>query len=122
MNAPTIPILKLQIETLVDLNSREDLSEEVRIWGDQQTRENIRKLVRVGVAHILKVCAFLSFSRFFNYQSPFTSQSHKIWNLWQEWEVGKIEGLRNAAARAEAVARVDAMFLERMRQIHIGAS
>ena len=33
---------------------------------------------------------------------------------------GKIEGLPNAEARAEAVARVDAIFLECMRQIHIG--
>jgi len=51
-----------------------------------------------------------------------TIQSHKIWNLWQEWEVGKIEGSPNAEARAEAVARVDAMFLERIRQIRIGPS
>jgi len=49
-------------------------------------------------------------------------QSHEIWNLWQEWEMGKIEGLQNAGAIAEAVAAVDAMFLERMRQIHIGPS
>jgi len=51
-----------------------------------------------------------------------TIQSHEIWNLWQEWEVEKIEGLQNAEARAEAVTRVDAMFLERMRRIHIGSS
>jgi len=51
-----------------------------------------------------------------------TLQSHEIWNLWQEWEVGKIEGSPNAEARAEAVARVNAMLLERMRQIHIGSS
>jgi hypothetical protein len=36
--------------------------------------------------------------------------------------VGKIEALHNAEARADAVARVDAMFLDRMRQIHIGPS
>ena len=35
---------------------------------------------------------------------------------------GDIEGLPNAEARAEAVARVDTIFLERMRQIHIGPS
>ena len=35
-------------------------------------------------------------------------------------EMGKIEGVQNPEARAEA--RVDAMFLERMRQIHIGPS
>ena len=51
-----------------------------------------------------------------------TIQSHEVWNLWQEWEMGKIESLPNAEARAEAIARVDAMFLERMRQIHIGSS
>ena len=51
-----------------------------------------------------------------------TIQSHEIWNLWQEWEVGKIEGSPNAEARAEAVAALDGMFLERMRQIHIGSS
>jgi len=33
-----------------------------------------------------------------------------------------IEGSPNYVAGAEAVARVDAMFLERMRQIHIGPS
>ena len=49
-------------------------------------------------------------------------QSHEIWNLWQEWEVGKIKYSPNAEARAEAVARVDAMFPERMHQIHIGPS
>jgi len=36
--------------------------------------------------------------------------------------VGKFEGSPNAEARAIAVARVDAMFLERMRKIHIGPS
>jgi hypothetical protein len=36
--------------------------------------------------------------------------------------VGKIEGLPNTEARAEAVARVDSMFLEGMRQINIGPS
>ena len=36
--------------------------------------------------------------------------------------MGKIESLPNAEARAEAVARVDAIFLEHMRQIHIGPS
>jgi hypothetical protein len=36
--------------------------------------------------------------------------------------VEKVEGLPNAEARAEAVARVDEMFPERMRQIHIGPS
>jgi len=36
--------------------------------------------------------------------------------------VGKIEDSPNAEARAEAVAIVDGMFLERMRQIHIGSS
>jgi len=36
--------------------------------------------------------------------------------------VGKIEGSPNSMAGAEAVARVDAMFLKRMRQIHIGPS
>lgn len=51
-----------------------------------------------------------------------TLQSHEIWHLWQEWEVEKLEDLQNAEARDEAVARVDAMFLERMRQIHIGPS
>ena len=35
---------------------------------------------------------------------------------------GKIEGLPNAKARAEAVAREDAIFPERMHQIHIGPS
>ena len=45
-----------------------------------------------------------------------------MWNLWQEWEVGKIESSPNTEARAEAIVRVDAMFLERMRQIHIGSS
>ena len=45
-------------------------------------------------------------------------QSHEIWNLWQEWEMGKFEGLQNP----EAVARVDTMFLEHMCQIHIGPS
>jgi len=45
-----------------------------------------------------------------------------MWNLWQEWEVGKFEGSPNAEARAIVVARVDAMFLERMRKIHIGPS
>jgi hypothetical protein len=51
-----------------------------------------------------------------------TVQSHEVWNLWQEWEVGEIGGLPSAEARAEAVARVDEMFPERMRQIHIGLS
>jgi len=77
-------------------------------------RESIRKLVQVGATpprfvglqpHVL---TFLV--------AP-TTQSHKIWNLW---EVGKFEGSPNAEARAKAVARVDAMFLERMRKIHIG--
>jgi len=36
--------------------------------------------------------------------------------------VGKIDGSPNAEARVEAVAKVDAMFLERMRQTHIGPS
>ena len=34
----------------------------------------------------------------------------------------RIGGSPNAEARAEAVARVDTMFLERMRKIHIGTS
>ena len=42
--------------------------------------------------------------------------------LMERVERGKIEGLPNAEARTEAVARVDAIFLERMRQIHIGPS
>ena len=48
-------------------------------------------------------------------------QSRKIWNLWQEWD-GKVRSSPYAEARAKAVARVDAMFLERMRRIHIGLS
>jgi hypothetical protein len=44
-------------------------------------------------------------------------QSHEVWDLWQEWEVGTIEG----PPRTEAVVRVDTMFLERMRRIHIGS-
>ena len=36
--------------------------------------------------------------------------------------MGKFEGSPNAEARAKAVARVDAMFLELMRKIHIGPS
>ena len=51
-----------------------------------------------------------------------TIQRHEIWNLCQEWEVRIIDSLPNAEERAEAVARVDTMFLERMRQIHIGPS
>jgi len=79
----------LQIDTLIDLNSREVLSGGVRdIWGDGRVRESIRKLVRVGATcprfvglqpHVL---TFLI--------AP-TIQSHGIWNLWQEWEVGKLE-------------------------------
>ena len=116
-----IPILKLQIETLIDLNSREDLSEEVRdIWGDELTRESIRKLVGVGAAHASKVCAPIT--HVLTFLIAPIMQSHEIWNLWQEWEMDKIEGLQNPEERAEAVARVDAMFLERMRQIHIGPS
>ena len=37
-------------------------------------------------------------------------------------ESGKDQSLPNAEARTEAVARVDTMFVERMRQIHIGPS
>jgi len=33
---------------------------------------------------------------------------------------GKTKGLPNAEARAKAVVRVDVVFLERMRQVHIG--
>jgi len=51
-----------------------------------------------------------------------TIQSHKVWDLWQEWEVGKIKGSPNAKARAKAAASVDAIFLERMYQIYIGPS
>ena len=42
--------------------------------------------------------------------------------LMERVERGKIEGLPNAEARIGAVARVDAIFLECMRQIHIGPS
>jgi hypothetical protein len=52
-----IPILKLQIERLADLNPHENLSEEVRsIWGDDRMRKIIRKSVRFGAAHISKAC------------------------------------------------------------------
>src|SRR5260221_10974128 len=121
MITSAIPVLKLQIETLIDLNSRSHLSEGViNNWGDEQTRESIQKLVKVGAAHISKVCA--PANPYVDVLITFPLQSHELWNLWQEWEMGRIEGLLNMEARAEVVARVDAMFLERMRQIHIGAS
>jgi len=72
-------------------------------------RESIQKLVRLQ-SHIL---TFLI--------AP-TIQGHDVWNLWQEREVGKIEGSPNTKARAEAVVRVDAMPLKRMRQSCIGPS
>jgi len=40
----------------------------------------------------------------------------------EEWEVGKFGVSPNAEAGAKAVARVDAMALERIRKIHIGPS
>ena len=47
------PVFKPQMETLVGLNSRKDLSDEVGdIYGDENMRESIRKLIRVGTAHI----------------------------------------------------------------------
>lgn len=90
------------------------------IWGNDLTRENIRKLVGVGSAHISKVCA--SAIHVLTFLTAPIMQSHEIWNLWQEWEMGKIEGLQNAEAKTEAIATMDAMFLERMRQTHIGPS
>jgi hypothetical protein len=89
------------------------------IWGDEQTRKNIEKLVQIGVAHISRVCA--PHEPHHNVLFNFTLQSHEVWNLWKDWEVGKIEALQNAEAKANAVARVDEIFLERTRQIHIGS-
>jgi len=41
MNTISSPILKMQVEALIDLNSREDLSEEVGdIWGAERMRES----------------------------------------------------------------------------------
>jgi len=100
----------LQIETLVDLNSREGISGEVReIWGDERMRESIRKLLRVGATSPRFVRVQ---SRVLMFLIAPTIQSHEIWNLRQEWGVGKFEGSPNAEARAKAVATVDAMFLE----------
>ena len=82
-------------------------------------RESIRKLVRIGSRRSVHLQRHVS-----TFLIAPTIQSHEICDLWKEWEVGsgKIEGLPNAEARAEAVARVDAIFPERMRQIHIGSS
>jgi len=45
---PILKLLELQMEALIDLNSREDLSEEVRdIREAERVRESIRNLVSV---------------------------------------------------------------------------
>jgi len=44
---PILKLLKLQMEALIDLNSRKDLSGEVRdIWGADRMRESWFGLVR----------------------------------------------------------------------------
>jgi len=74
-------------------------------------RANAYKYSKIGSAHIPKDNPIFLIAP--------TLQSHEIWCSRQEWEVGKIEGSSNTGARVELVARVDAMFLERMRQTHI---
>ena len=70
------------------LHSHEDLSGEVRdIWGDDRMRESIRDLVRVGVVHISTVRASITPS--FDVFNRSHNTEPQIWNLWQEWEVGK---------------------------------
>jgi hypothetical protein len=83
-------------------------------------REPIRKLDQVGAAHISRVCAAITLC--FDVFNRSHDTEPRNMELWPEWEVGKIEGLPNTEARAEAVARVDSMFLEGMRQINIGPS
>jgi hypothetical protein len=89
------------------------------IWGDEQTRKNIEKLVQIGIDHISRVCA--PHKRHHDVLFIFTFQSHEVWNLWKDWEVGKIKASQNDEAKANAVARVDKKFLERMTQTHVGS-
>jgi len=74
-------------------------------------RANAYKYSKIGSAHTPKDNPIFLIAP--------TIQSHEIWNSRHEWEVGKIQGSSNTGARVEPVARVDAVFLERMRQTHI---
>jgi len=72
---PILKLLKLQMEALIDLNSREDLSEEVRdIWGADRMCESWFGLVR------LKVCALTT--DVLTFLIAPTIQSHEIRSLW----------------------------------------
>jgi hypothetical protein len=56
-------------------------------------------------------------------------QSHEVWDLWAKWELGLLEALSSSAGnnqqkkaeKAEAVMRIDEMFLARLRQPHSSA-
>jgi hypothetical protein len=105
-----------------DLNSREELSEDVNnIWGDECVRESIRQLVRV---HISKVCApttpcFDVFNRSYHTEPRNMELSRNgKWGILRAHREPKSRGKSRSCC--EAVARMDATFLERMRQIHIG--
>ncbi|WVR06547.1 hypothetical protein IAU60_003578 [Kwoniella sp. DSM 27419] len=43
------------------------------------------------------------------------SESHKLWQPWVEWEVGQIA---NGTGRSEAIARIQSMYLNRLRIPH----
>jgi len=102
-----LKLLKLQMETLIDLNSREDLSKEVRdIWGADRMHESIRKLVRVGADHIPRSVhpatpCFVVFSCSYNPEPRNMELVAKVGS-------GKYRGFTICRGRwAEAVVRMD---------------
>ena len=96
MNTISNPIpkpLKLQMGALIDLNTREDLSEEVRdIWGAERMRESWSGLVRPTSQGL---CAhhrcFDVFNRSYNTEPQYTE-------LMAKMRVGKMKGSPYAEA------------------------
>jgi hypothetical protein len=110
MNTISNPILNCNLRHSSTRTHSKVSQKRLGIYGDM--RVDARRFVRLQ-PHVLTLLI-----------AP-TIQSHDVWGLWQDWEVGRIESsLRTQMPRQEPklLQRVDAMFLERMRQIYIGPS
>ncbi|PVF92511.1 hypothetical protein CPB86DRAFT_769315 [Serendipita vermifera] len=103
----SLPLLAFQVNTILKLNEQEkDKSGQNVVWTDQMVRQILQDIMIVGTQHI--------------------SKSDRLWNPWIKWELEQLEVISAAAEedsskeseKQEAIARIDELFLNRLKQIH----